>query len=136
MTHFARERVHHLWPELLPLLEANWTEVAYHDYPLHVNQDAYEALENADALRVYTMRVRGELVGYAVYILGPSIRHEFKHAQQDVIYLAPAHRGVAQKLFAWANARLRDEGVKMVQWGTPLERVGSKLVGRTYMKEL
>jgi hypothetical protein len=135
MTHFARERVHGLWPELMPLLEAHWSEVAYHGYPLRVNRAAYEALEDAGSLRVYTMRVNGELVGYAVYVKHPSIRHEFVQAHQDGIYVKPEYRGGAG-LAAWATARLRDEGIKWVQWGSPFERVGPKLVGRIYAKEL
>lgn len=143
-----RERVHGLWDESAELLQAGFVE---HDpdpdLPLDVDRKLYEALEEAGTLRVYTARLEGRLVGYAVFTVAPSMRRRYlKTANQDLVHVEPPVRGrVTAALLRHAEKALAADGVELVYHSTPengsrfgrlLEILGYRPVGRTYAKRL
>ena len=149
MSSFARERMHDLWPELEPLIREHWLEVAHYlDIPLDPDRDAYNAMEDAGAVRAYTARIKGVLVGYVIYFVRPNLHYSgSKQAVQDVLFIAPEHRGgLGFRLLRWSHERLRDEGVQVVyqhvkvkpglNFGPVLERMGYELIDNIYGKRL
>lgn len=120
----AREPVHGLWPELLPMLEDGFKVYdPFPGVPLEVDQAMYEALENAGVLRIFTARQDdGELVGYAVFIVAPSPRRRSVIvAQQDVLHTSNKvgpHAALA--LIRQSEAALRAEGVNLVYHSSPI----------------
>lgn len=115
---YQQESLAGLWPEITPLLERHWRELAtYDDIPLDPDKTGYQALEQADRLRTYTARAAGELVAYAVFIVGGSMHYRTSRiAVQDAIYVAPEHRrgGLGAELVAYTEEQLRALGAKVV----------------------
>jgi GNAT superfamily N-acetyltransferase len=130
------------------LLERHWREIAhYQDIPLNVNWAVYEGLEAAGALRTYTARAHGTLLGYAAYIVGRSPHYSGSiEAVEDVIYVAPEYRRgrVGYQLIAYADEQLAADGVQTVyhhtkvahNFGPLLERQGYELIEVKYGKRL
>lgn len=142
------EPVHELWQEAEPLLKAAFE--AYEpmpELPLEIDRECYERIEQIGLLRVYTARAAsGALLGYAVFILGPSVRRRgLWQAQQDVLHTAPgAGARVSVALIGYAEERLREDGVKLVYHSAPrghalgrlLERLGYRPTWEAYVKQL
>lgn len=104
--------------ELSGLLELHMDELCmFEEAELSPNWEWYQKLEDAGMLRVYTARSNYDLVGYAVYFLGP--HHHYTNifvATQDVLFLHPDHRngrnGVMLILFS--EKMLKYDGVDRV----------------------
>jgi len=113
---------------LLPLLERQRDE-------LEPGRDiapalaAYEALENMNRLLAMLLVHDGSVVGYAIGYLGPHMHYTgMTYLHNDVLYVAPEHRGRAGVLLMRATERAaRERGATMVSWSakpdTPLERL-------------
>lgn len=130
MSMFARERAADLWPEIEPLLERHWREIAtYADIPLAPDRERYNAMDAAGALRCYTARVRekdglaagsgataARLVGYAIFSVAMNMHYRTSAiAVQDVLFVLPEYRGRAGLgLIRHAERELRAEGVKLI----------------------
>lgn len=155
-----------LLAEMMPLLQRHWTEIGhYADIPLDVDDAVYRAAARSGALRVYTARAAsahtrvvraltgygqvrteaGELVGYAVFFVRGNPHYASSlQAVQDVLFIAPEHRGVGMRFVAWCDLQLQGEGVQAVyhhvkaahNWGRALERQGYELVDLIYAKRL
>ena len=114
---FKREKAHDVIPEMLPLFEKHYTEIAhFKDIPLDPDLDLYRKMEDLNILRIYTARNdEGGLVGYAVYFLkhNPHYRSSFQ-ACQDILFVDPAARGVGAKFILWCDKELKQEGVQLV----------------------
>jgi GNAT superfamily N-acetyltransferase len=100
------------------LLVRHWQEIShFQDIPVEVNWPFYEQAEALDKLRTFTVRVEGELAGYAVYMVNRN-PHYMSSLQsvQDVLYLAPEFRGGTRgyRLIKAADEALADEGVQCV----------------------
>lgn len=134
---YNSEPVATLWPELFPLFELHYQEVAtYHDIPLEVDRLMYEELERLNILRVYTVRHNRELVGYGFYLVSTHLHYKSSlQAKQDLIYIHPDHRrrGLGRELVEFADRELAAEGVQAVsqhvklavpQLGKLLEEIG------------
>lgn len=115
---FARESSDTVINEIAPLLENHWAEIAhYPDIPVGVDYDAYLRIEAKGALRIYTIRVGIELVGYALFTVNHSLHYSSSlQARQDVLYLDPTYRRgrVGWKFIAWCDTQLKAEGVQVV----------------------
>lgn len=132
------------------LLRAHWAEIAYFpDIPLEPDWDAYADAEARGALRIFTVRVAGELVGYAVYFLKNNPHYKSSlFAAQDILYLAPEHRGArtGAHLILFADTYLRSIGVQVVcqhskarrdiDIGPLLKRLGYELMDTVWTKRL
>lgn len=136
------------WGEMTDLFGEHYQEIAhFKDIALEPDELAYFKLAGAGAIRVYTVRDAGELVGYAMFILRPNPHYRSSlTAVQDVLYLKPAYRrgrtGIT--LIRVSETRLRAEGVQVVyhhvkrtnRVGELLARLGYDLVDQVYAKRL
>lgn len=115
---FQRERAHELLDEAKPLYEAHYEEIAfYKDIPLIVNEAAYMQAEEAGALRCFTARYNGELVGYVVYTVKHNPRYSTSlQALQDILFVDKSKRGalIGKRLIEFSHERLKGEGVQLV----------------------
>lgn len=131
------------------MLRRHWAELSSHkDIPLAIDEATYRAVEMQGALRIYTARLDGELVGYAAFFLQWHAHYaESKQAMQDVLYVAPEHRGrlIGLRLIRHSERALRAEGVQVVrhhvkvahaQLGDILEALGYSAEEITFSKRL
>lgn len=136
-------------PAFRRLLELHYREIAQHpDIALDVDADAYRAMEANGALRVYTARVGGELVGYAVFLVGRNPHYcQSLQARCDVFYVAPDRRGyrLGVELVRYSERMLAAEGVQVVYHHTKiahpllarlLEHLGYDAVEVNYARRL
>lgn len=145
---FQREiATEYLFAEMMPLLEKHFVEIsANKDIPLNPDFKKYLALEAANYLRAYTARLAdGTLVGYAVFFIMNNAHYaDSLQANQDVIFIDPAHRGTGAKLIMFCDKELASEGVQVVyhhvkiehDFGPMLVRMGYKAVDVIYSKRL
>lgn len=115
---FAEESLATFWPDASPLIAQHWREIAaYPDIPLDVDLDTYRALEQAGKLCVLTARAGGAVIAYAVFFVLPHPHYRGSlQAHEDVIYVDPAHRGMALglQLLDASERILRQRGVQVV----------------------
>jgi len=148
---FAREWIHGLWEEVIPLLREHKQEIAhYPDIELAPDFATYEALEMAGILRVYTARDHdGRLVGYSAHFVRPNLHYsKSKQASQDVLFLLPEYRrgGLGLRLIQYADAQLATEGVEVsmqhvkarpdLDFSPLLKRLGYEHVDNIYCRRL
>lgn len=145
----ARETFDDAYIDAEPLLAKHWREIAhFQDIPLEPDVTRYQQAEIYDLLRIYTARIGGKLVGYAVFFIGPNAHYKSsKQAVQDVVYVDPAHRNstIGLRLLKHCEGALRAEGVQAVYHhvkashpalGTILGRMGYVPVDVIYTKRL
>ena len=116
---FAHESYINIKNEIKPLIQEHWKEIALHqdDIKLEPNWNTYSRLADQGALRVYTARKSGELVGYFVCIVMPSL-HYMRHlfANNDILFLKKSERkGTAGiRLIKFAIEELKKDGVTLI----------------------
>lgn len=125
MAEFARETVAEVLEDMLPLVQQHNAEIAYDvtmSDPLDIDVDLYQQLQDFGALRVFTAREGGHLIGYAVFHVGNSPQRKYlKQAHEGGLYVHPDFRRgrTALKLIAYADAELAKENVDMVMYSSP-----------------
>ena len=143
----AQELASEVWDEIMPLLKNHWQEIAhYKDIPLDPDYSVYKQMEDMGALRVYTVRKEGKLIGYSAFFIRQHPHYKSsKQAVQDIIYVDPAHRGgVGRRLIKECDELLKAEGVQVVyqhvkaahNFGPLLERMGYQMQDIIYSKRL
>ncbi len=147
---FALERLTpSLRGEIEPLLREHWAEVAhYKDIPLDPDWEAYDRMQRAGILRIFTARdCDGQLIGYTVYFVMPNPHYKTTlHANQDLIFIEPSHRkgGLGMAIIRFADENLAAEGVVVVtqhvkaahNFGPMLERMGYTLMDLIFARRL
>lgn len=146
---FRREQIINLIPELLPLLEKHYLEIAhYQDIALKPDWDTYRKIEEANLLRCFTVRDDLDvLIGYCFFFIKKNIHYsDSLQASQDVLFLHPDYRKnhIGSKFLEWCDDQLRDEGIQVVyhhvkeahNFGKLLERLDYKLVDLIYSRRL
>lgn len=114
MITIQREAIADILPELKPLLTEHWREIAaYQDIELAPN---YEFYSTCTALRCFTAREEGTLIGYAIFGVARNKHYmDSLQAVQDILFVHPDHRGSAgARLVKFADAQLRQEEVQVV----------------------
>jgi hypothetical protein len=78
-----------------PTSRTHWREIThYADIPLDPDIDTYNTMEVIGALRCFTAREQGRLVGYAVFFIRHNLHYRSSlQAMQDVLFVLPEHRG-------------------------------------------
>jgi hypothetical protein len=92
---FAWERFAFIARELPPLFEKHWREVALNQdtVPLAPDWDRYFSLDAAEVLRILTVRVAGDLVGYHFVFIYPHLHYnKTLFADTDMFWLDPEYR--------------------------------------------
>lgn len=77
----------------------------------------YDTMENHCLLVVYTARDENTIIGYAVFLIGPTTHYiNGKQAVNDALYVDPKHRGtdVAFNLLKFAEEELKASGVHVM----------------------
>lgn len=145
---FSLGRLSELWDEALPLIHENHRETGVlGPAEFAPDRSRYELLEKAGVTIVYQARVAGALVGYALFILSLSHLHYAgtSWAMQDVLYVAPAHRGRhGIRFIRWQDAQLAAQGLDLVyrhnckrkDYGRVLERLGYQPEEVRYVRDL
>ena len=132
--------------EMGTLIQAHNTEVRDHGEP-DVDWLAYQTLQDTGVFHFYTIRSRGDLMGYIGYVVAPNLHHRGQTcAVCDIIYVDPAHRGrmYAVKLMKYAEQELTCLGVSTIgqsvkshhDFGPMLTRQGYVLDEHYYTKEV
>ena len=119
VPHFAREDLASVRAAgIESLLVQHWQEIAFYpDIALDVAWSDYEATEALGMLRLYTARLAGKLIGYACFRVCRNSHYQASlQAVQDVLFLAPEHRGwrIGTELINYADTMLASEGVQVV----------------------
>lgn len=98
--------------------------------PLAPQWDVYADLERRGALLLVTLREAGEMVGYFVGLLGPSLHYGTTlECRMDIFFVRPAWRGrhAGMRLFKAARQELRRRGVQRWFVGSKLHKDASRL---------
>lgn len=135
--------------EVMPLLEAHFKELSFYtDIPLTPDFERYYRAEAANQLRIFTARLQGKIIGYAVFFILHHMHYATsKQAQQDILYLAQDQRGngIGSQLFDWSESQLKSEGVQVISQhvkaahpvlGFMCEKRGFQLQDLVYTKRL
>lgn len=139
------EQFKDLWAELLPLAEAHYAEVTeFKDVTFDCKRETYEQLDKINALRMYTLRLDGRLIGYSSMILCEQVHTGQLSAREDAIYVIPECRGSGYRLIRYVDEALRNEGVRIIyrttkerhDHGRLLSHLGYTLLDLTYAKDL
>lgn len=121
------ERFEALLEELEPLHAAHWqeTEKHRHGLALRPNYALLLSRERSGGLMQFTARRGGQLVGHVRMYLGKSTHTSTLYAEEDTLFILPAHRGgtLVLSLMRYAERCLRAVGVREI-------RADSKLVNR------
>lgn len=145
---FSRESSATVIDEIKSLLEAHYAEIAhYSDIPIGCDYDSYLTMEANGKLRIYTIRLDGALVGYAIFKVATSLHYRTSlQAQQDVLYLDPTYRKgrIGMRFIQFCDGQLQAEGVQVVyqhvkakhNFGPMLERLGYELIDHLYGRRL
>ena len=143
---FRRENISALFEEAVPLMVKHYKEIAhYKDIELEPDWDAYNKAEEIDAVRVYTIRDDGQMIGYAIFFFHTNYHYRKSlQAYQDLIFIDPKHRGPGYKFIKWIDGQLKAEGIQIVyhhvkatkDFGPMLERIGYELVDKIYARRL
>lgn len=114
------------WEEAQPLLSSHWAEVIGKGAP-DPDLALLQVLEQANALRLFTLRDAGALVGYAIFVVTVSTHQAGRTlALCDGIYISPAHRSyrAVRRLWRFAEGCLFEDGVREIRANSS---VGSSL---------
>ena len=98
---FALEALAQVKREAEPLLQQHYEEIALNKDKIKLNPDwrAYAELDKINALRVFTARKDGKLMGYFVVIVSKSLHYrDHLFANNDIIFLTKAARRGLQAL--------------------------------------
>ena len=134
----ASESAEATWDEAAPLVAAHHAEVGHLPRELFSpDKERYIKMEAAGFVRLFTAREMPDrkLVGYQVFLVSPHQHYSgVLTALQDLIYLAPEHRGLkAVRFIMYADQQLEYSGVELISrhsphvnhgFGTTLERMG------------
>ena len=129
------------------LIRLHWEEIALNKELIKLNPDwdAYHTLENSDKLKIFTARIKEELVGYFVVITGSNLHYkDHVFAVNDILYLSKEHRKgrTGLKLIKFAEKCLKKDGVSVLSINTKvhkpfdslMEYMGFNLIERVYSK--
>lgn len=114
----AREDYFDVIEEGKKILPEHKSELSiYQDIPLNPEYEVYESLARKGMMALYTVRVAGEMVGYAVYFVRK--HHHYKDytwAICDIILIRKPYRqfGLGNALFAFIEDDLRKAGVDVI----------------------
>lgn len=148
---FRREKFSlELVDEIMPLLKMHFAENArnsefYGEFDPSI--DTYSTADANGALRVFTVKEKGNIVGYQTFFVC-----EHPHSQdlitatQDVLYISPTFRRgmIAFRFIKWCAAQLAEDGIGIVHqvvparknYGSMFQRLGYQLEDMCYSMRL
>jgi GNAT superfamily N-acetyltransferase len=96
VARFSREGVE-VETDLRPHLEAHWQELALYkdEIPLDPDWHSYRIFVGIGSVRVYTVRLNGTLIGYALFtVLSRHLHYNHRWAINDILWIDPEHRNM------------------------------------------
>lgn len=101
------------------LLQDHWEEIALNKEAIKLNPDwdAYYDLEESGALKIFTARSDGNLIGYFVVLCRKHLHYvDHVFAFNDILYVHKDYRKglVGAKLMKFAEKCLKEDGVSVV----------------------
>ena len=138
---FALENLAKVRREIEPLLEEHWKEIALNKEIIKLNPDwrAYAELDSINALRIYTARKEGKLMGYFVILVSRSLHYkDHLFANNDIVFLTKsARRGLTGlKLVKFAVESLQAEGVTKLHVNTKTHQPFDPIMERLGFEEI
>lgn len=138
---FALENLAKVRREIEPLIKQHYDDIALNKDIIKLNPDweGYARLDNINALRVYTARKDGELVGYFVVIVSKSLHYrDHLFANNDIIFLAKsARKGLTGvKLIKYAIESLAAEGITKLHINTKAHQPFDAILERLNFEEI
>lgn len=113
MYRARQEKLSQCLPEIIPVEQRHWEELAKNKDKIKLNpdHDAYRRLEDSGNYRAYTVRTaNGELAGYAGYLISKHLHYQDHFwALSDLFYVLPEHRSRRSLLDRVANYILGPE---------------------------
>lgn len=113
-----------------PLLLQHWQEIALHKelMVLDPHWERYEALDDAGVLLLLGAWVGDQMVGYSLNFVTEHLHYSgLTYSQNDVLFVAPTHRGIGKQLIAETERMAKERGAKMQLWhakeGSTLDRM-------------
>ena len=112
--------------------------------PFKLDRNLMRAMDELGVLKLITARIKGEMVGYYTWEVGPDVESEgLLIAQQGAWYVKPNHPLVAGRMFLMAVGILKAMGVKVIfphhrtqgrgaHIGRFFEKMGAKRIQETY----
>lgn len=142
---FQREAFSDMIEEAYPLMQKQRALIEWEEARMkgELNFPLYEQCAQAGSLISFTARVGGKLVGYAYYFLTNHPHYcETKLASNDMLYIAPDHRGPGGGFMAHCEQELKALGVDVIShavnrnfdWSPVLASKGFVEVERTWLK--
>lgn len=127
-----------------PLLQSHWEEIALNKDIIKMNPDweAYADLEESGALKIFTARSEGMLVGYFVVLVKNHIHYkDHLFAYNDVLFLSQEYRKsfVGSRLIEFAQGCLKEDGVEVLVVNTKLHKPFDRLLnhlGYTHIENI
>ena len=138
---FAIENLAKVRREIEPLLMEHWNEIALNKDIIKLNPDwrEYARLDELNALRIYTARKDGELMGYFVIMVSRSLHYkDHLFANNDIVFLTkPARKGLTGlKLVKFAMESLKAEGVTKLHINTKTHQPFDPIMDRLGFEEI
>lgn len=138
---FAIENLAKVRREIEPLLMEHWNEIALNKDIIKLNPDwrEYARLDELNALRIYTARKDGELMGYFVIMVSRSLHYkDHLFANNDIVFLTkPARKGLTGlKLVKFAIESLKAEGVTKLHINTKTHQPFDPIMERLGFEEI
>ena len=135
---FARERLSDAWDEGQALVRANYEETGILEgEKCTPDKGFYLNLEAVGKAILFTARIEKKLIGYAIIMLSQHAQYQaLLWAMQDVLYVAPEHRGILSARFLeWQDETLEAAGVDIVYRHVNAKKDYSRLLERMMYKE-
>lgn len=114
---FAIEPLYTCWEDAKELTVLHHAEVSMIEPERFApDHERYLKLEIAGFMRVFTARIDGKLVGYAIFLVVPHLHYGgMVWAAQDVLFVHPDHRGrLSVEFVRWMDEKLAAEGVECI----------------------
>lgn len=145
----ARENFTDVYPEMKPLVQAHYEEIAWRrdQIPLVIDELRYKTLNDLGKLFIFTGRDAGRLMGYGVFVVDNHLHYaSTKFAMNDIFYIHPRlrNRGNATELLDFCEAELKRFDVNVMSlhikpvldWGPLAERQGFEPSDKIWLKWL
>lgn len=147
MISFQEETFLKAYEDASKLLTSHWEELAVNkdERPLDVDINGYLKAEEANMLKVYTLRDDGNLIGYATFFVRENLHYKtWIVATCDIYYVDPSYRkyGVGFKFFNDIVSELLKMNVRSIYVHDKLshshaelfQALGFKAIEQTYEK--
>lgn len=116
---YQEEKLKGILEELKPMLVLHWEELANNKdkRPLDPDYLMYEALNDLEVIRIFTVRSEEKLIGYSFWIIAKHLHYKtWQYALSDIYWLHPDHRktGVSFDFFSKTEDWLKSLGVNSI----------------------